>query len=112
MSFAKQSLYFVIAALAWTAVGVLAGFTLALALGLSFRQATFFAALGLGIAWFGLSGFHGRKNAAVKPKDNTLTADVRPIAENKIKQRGASDVLSADDSREWIDQFLVRQQKK
>lgn len=74
-----------LAAFLWSFVGLLAGIVSGLALGIEGRPIMFFAVVGMAVGWFGFSG-----------------------SRVSIAQHTAPD----DAARAWLDDFLVKQQRK
>lgn len=83
-----------LAAFLWSFVGLLAGIVLGLALGIEGRPVVFLAAIGMAVGWFGFSGSRiSIASLIAKPEQNLNS-------------------LPDDDARAWLDDFLVKQQKK
>lgn len=85
MTTTQQTALVALAAFLWSIVGLLAGAVLGLALGLEGRPVVFLAAVGVAVGWFGFSG-----------------------SRVSIAQQTAPD----DAARAWLDDFLVKQQRK
>lgn len=87
--------YVALAAFLWSFVGLLAGAVLAAALGLEGRPVLFFAAVGMAVGWFGFSGSR---------------ISIARVADKGRKYREVSPNL--EEARRWLDEFLVKQQRK
>jgi hypothetical protein len=103
MTESRKTVLVAVAAFLWSFVGFLAGVVLALALGFEGRPIVFFAAVGVAVGWFGFSGSRiSIDSLSVRQGEN---GDSLP---NKVGQ----EQLSPDEARAWLDDFLVKQQKK
>lgn len=114
----------------WGVVGVLSGVVLGLALGFRGRPLVFFGTLGLGIAWFGISGLLRRSGAPTfekktvdtqapqashSPSDKLLSLiekATRVSGDDVKEEEGEDEVLRGDSARKWLDTFLQDTQRK
>lgn len=92
-----------LAAFLWSFVGLLAGIVLGLAMGIEGRPIVFFAVVGMAVGWFGFSGSRiSIASLVAKPQENR----------NSLPDVVRQEHLRPDEAREWLDDFLVKQQRK
>lgn len=88
---ARKTALFALAAFLWSFVGLLAGAVFAISLGIEGRPVVFFAAVGVAVGWFGFSG---------------STISIARLGRQPRPAQGP------DEARAWLDDFLVKQQRK
>ncbi|MEK7556401.1 MAG: hypothetical protein AAB538_00305 [Patescibacteria group bacterium] len=101
---------------AWSLIGLLSGLALGVALDLPFRVIVFFAALGLAVGWFGFTGTYRRWNGGEQPGSSATLPEPPAVSEMKEKPaapfRVEDHIFSSEQARQWLDDFLVKQQRK
>lgn len=94
-------------AAAWCLTGLLAGAALGATLSLSSRIVVFFGALGLAMGWFGFTGTYGRLNG----KMTKVASPPRDVSRQR-PFRVEDHIFSPEEARQYLDDFLVKQQRK
>lgn len=103
MTEGRKMTYVALAAFLWSFVGLLAGTVLGLALGLSGRPVVFLAAIGMAVGWFGFSG----------SRISIASLDAKPEEDrNSLPDDVGQKRLRPEEARRWLDDFLVKQQRK
>lgn len=92
----------------WTAVGALAGAVVGVLLSFSGREMIFPMTLGMGIIWLIMVQIIIRR----QPKLLLPPTLTRPNSRPPANAAPADRVLPPDEARAWLDDFLVKQQKK
>lgn len=117
MSSSNHKVVSVAAGVLWSLVGLVAGLFLGFSSGLPFRLTVFLAALGLAVGWFGFTGTYGRLNgkgnghSALLPAPDIKALPEPPKPAPPAPFRAEDHIFSPNEAREWLDDFLVRQQR-
>lgn len=104
------------AGILWCFAGLLAGSLLGVSLALPPRVIVFFAAVGLAIGWFGFTGTYRRINGhghqLLLPAPEFSSQRVEVQEKRPAPFRVEDHIFSREEVRQWLDDFLVQQQRK
>lgn len=105
MTTLQKSAFISLAVLVWSFVGLSAGFLLGFSWGLEGRQLLFLAVVGLAVGWFGASGIISRVKT---DRDPNQTDGHDSFQAGTLSE----EILSPEEARRWLDDFLVKQQRE
>lgn len=88
--------------LIWSVVGILVGATVGLSLGWSSKMLAFLVVLGLGVVWLIALEVHNITRF-FKPVKT-------PVSLAIPRKKEDVNIMSREEAREWLDDFLVKQQ--